>query len=533
MLKILIVDDESGIRALLSEILSEEGFLVYEAEDAAHARAMVAKETFNLILLDIWMPDTDGITLLKEWVGRDLLRTSYVVVMSGHGTIETAMEAVKLGAKDFLEKPISMKRLLETVHRVIREWNAMHSTPVAHKALPGDAPPVKIFASKEETPTTSKNAPTKRPLRPSNYPSHVVTGRSRDEVERLFKRFSDSLNLDLTRSSTRGRLHTDINLMRQRKRGASAYALKVLGNLLRDLQRSRPGIESADWLLGSANRVMKRRFFSAYVSIIKERMRRRRIGRSGGFFYDQTIREVIDGVKPGCVSPADRALIRSLEFLTQLQRPDSELSNIPKITDIPEPKFQPAFEPRVDEIRDVADEEEEDTGIFDVQDQFCTDLDQRFRPTPMAFPELNPKSLHKQIEDAVAMTALPTMPIVYVRAYDMMIDFNLPVKQIRKQVERSYFLTHLLRCNFRVALASKDVGVERTHLYRRLKSLGINPKELNQAVKAKIRAARAEAERIVREQRALQRTQGSLRPDNETNKETSPQPFNTRRREKA
>ena len=151
MIKILIVDDESGIRSLLSEILSEEGFLVYEAPDAAHARQMLAKETFNLILLDIWMPDTDGITLLKERVGRNLLRTTSVVVMSGHGTIETAMEAVKLGAKDFLEKPISMKRLLETVHGVIQEWIATHAQPAAHAAAPAAKPTVQTVRSPAPT----------------------------------------------------------------------------------------------------------------------------------------------------------------------------------------------------------------------------------------------------------------------------------------------------------------------------------------------------------------------------------------------
>ncbi len=114
MTNILVVDDEIGIRELLSEILNDEGYAVATAENAAAARDMLAKEAFDLILLDIWMPDTDGVTLLKEWASKKQL-TCPVIMMSGHGTIETAVEATKYGALDFLEKPISMKKLLDSV----------------------------------------------------------------------------------------------------------------------------------------------------------------------------------------------------------------------------------------------------------------------------------------------------------------------------------------------------------------------------------------------------------------------------------
>lgn len=114
MAKILIVDDEIGIRELLSEILDEEGYTVYAAENAEAARVLMSQEQFDLILLDIWMPDTDGITLLKEWGVRKMLNCP-VIMMSGHGTIETAVEATKFGALAFLEKPISMQKLLDSV----------------------------------------------------------------------------------------------------------------------------------------------------------------------------------------------------------------------------------------------------------------------------------------------------------------------------------------------------------------------------------------------------------------------------------
>ena len=116
MATILVVDDELGIRALLSEILSDEGHTVEVAENAAKARQLREQCQPDLVLLDIWMPDVDGITLLKEWGASGQL-TMPVIMMSGHGTIDTAVEATKFGAQAFLEKPITMQKLLRTVEQ--------------------------------------------------------------------------------------------------------------------------------------------------------------------------------------------------------------------------------------------------------------------------------------------------------------------------------------------------------------------------------------------------------------------------------
>src|SRR2546427_11808750 len=117
--EILIVDDEGGIRELLSEILQDEGYRVALAENAGAARAYRLRQQPALVLLDIWMPDTDGVTLLREW-GASGLVTMPVIMMSGHGTIETAVEATKIGAFDFLEKPIGLSKLLATVTRALK-----------------------------------------------------------------------------------------------------------------------------------------------------------------------------------------------------------------------------------------------------------------------------------------------------------------------------------------------------------------------------------------------------------------------------
>lgn len=114
MANILVVDDEIGIRELLSEILSDEGHVVTTADSATSARRLRRESSPDLILLDIWMPDTDGVTLLKEWVSGGQMGTP-VIMMSGHATLETAGEATRLGALDFLEKPVALARLLGAV----------------------------------------------------------------------------------------------------------------------------------------------------------------------------------------------------------------------------------------------------------------------------------------------------------------------------------------------------------------------------------------------------------------------------------
>ncbi len=119
MATILVVDDELGIRALLSEILSDEGHTVELAENAAQARECRERIRPDLVLLDIWMPDVDGITLLKEWGATGQL-TMPIVMMSGHGTIDTAVEAIKFGAMAFLEKPITLQKLLRAVEQALQ-----------------------------------------------------------------------------------------------------------------------------------------------------------------------------------------------------------------------------------------------------------------------------------------------------------------------------------------------------------------------------------------------------------------------------
>ncbi|MDP2370896.1 response regulator [Rhodoferax sp.] len=128
MANILVVDDELGIRDLLWEILNDEGHSVEVAENAAQARAARLRDRPDLVLLDIWMPDTDGVTLLKEWSSTGAL-TMPVIMMSGHATIDTAVEATKIGALAFLEKPITLQKLLKAVEQGLTRGAVRKPTP--------------------------------------------------------------------------------------------------------------------------------------------------------------------------------------------------------------------------------------------------------------------------------------------------------------------------------------------------------------------------------------------------------------------
>lgn len=145
MATILVVDDELGIRALLSEILSDEGHTIEMAENAAQARAVRERMRPDLVLLDIWMPDVDGITLLKEWGGAGLL-TMPVIMMSGHGTIDTAVEATKFGAIAFLEKPITLQKLLRAVEQSLVKVAPRPAPPVGASSYLRNEMPVQYTA---------------------------------------------------------------------------------------------------------------------------------------------------------------------------------------------------------------------------------------------------------------------------------------------------------------------------------------------------------------------------------------------------
>ena len=180
MANILVVDDEHGIRDLLWEILNDEGHQVELAENAAQARAARLREQPDLVLLDIWMPDTDGVTLLKEWSGTGLLSMP-VIMMSGHATIDTAVEATKIGALAFLEKPITLQKLLKAVEQGLARGTVRRPAPVdpvprEFAVLPTQqAQPIAPVAQAQQGPQSSQIFLLDKPLR-----------EARDEFEKAY-----------------------------------------------------------------------------------------------------------------------------------------------------------------------------------------------------------------------------------------------------------------------------------------------------------------------------------------------------------
>ena len=164
MANILVVDDELGIRDLLSEILFDEGHQVELAENAAQARDARQRMRPDLVLLDIWMPDTDGVSLLKEWAATGQL-TMPVIMMSGHATIDTAVEAVRIGAQAFLEKPITLQKLLKAVEQGLAREPVKPVSVMPHPAAHAFAQAVQASEPAATAPLVEQSFDLDRPLR--------------------------------------------------------------------------------------------------------------------------------------------------------------------------------------------------------------------------------------------------------------------------------------------------------------------------------------------------------------------------------
>jgi len=190
MANILVVDDEIGIRELLSEILADEGHSVFTAENAAAARGARGREQLDLVLLDIWMPDTDGVTLLKEWASSGQL-TMPVIMMSGHATIDTAVEATRFGALEFLEKPIAMTRLLGAVRSGLERGRVMRNVRAAAPLLPmplETAPLASSPRSAAESPLV-KQVEKMAPVEHNGVALDQPLRDARDQFERVYFEF--------------------------------------------------------------------------------------------------------------------------------------------------------------------------------------------------------------------------------------------------------------------------------------------------------------------------------------------------------
>ncbi|MES3011079.1 MAG: response regulator [Pseudomonadota bacterium] len=184
MANILVVDDEPGIRELLSEILNDEGHNIELAENASQARAARLRARPDLVLLDIWMPDTDGVTLLKEWSASGAL-TMPVIMMSGHATIDTAVEATRIGAQAFLEKPITLQKLLKAVEHGLAKNQGRKNGPHGADAAFDDTA-ADVLAQGLPLPTILKDA---SPQSQQNFYLDQPLREARDHFEKAYFEF--------------------------------------------------------------------------------------------------------------------------------------------------------------------------------------------------------------------------------------------------------------------------------------------------------------------------------------------------------
>jgi DNA-binding NtrC family response regulator len=443
--QVLVVDDEADIRALIQEILSEEGYGVTVAADAVEARSARRDDNFDLILLDIWMPDTDGITLLREWSDEGDLKCP-VVIMSGHGTVDTAVEATRLGAHDFVEKPLSLAKLLRTVQGAL-ESAGRQATPGRGTLPPLLAPVGRSALMQALRDKVKQYARHDGPVLVSGEPG---TGRT------AFARYLHALSgrADGPLISVTAASLTEENLLGSEEDGEvhmGAFEKASQGTLIID--------ELTDLDL-NAQRTL--------FSVLEDGSFTRKGGRTPVSLDARIVASVRadyeDKLRSGDLR---RDLVANLGVLTLRVPPLREYSE-----DVPE-----LLNYYVDKLVDS-----EGLGFR----RFSVAAQNRLRNYPwpdnvrelknlvrrLLMSESDEDISLEEVEAEISSTASEDEPLV---KQDLL---ALPLREAREQFERAYLQQQLVLCDGKVGQLAKRVGMERTHLYRKLRSLGVDFKSV-------------------------------------------------------
>jgi len=442
---VLVVDDEADIRTLIKDILTDEGYEVTNAGDATEARAARQDGKFDLILLDIWMPDTDGISLLREWSAQGDLDCP-VVIMSGHGTVDTAVEATRLGAFDFVEKPLSIAKLLRTVERALEAAKRQSST--ARKLLPSLLTPVgrsKVMQSLRD-----------KVQQYANHDSSVLLigepGTGRGAFARYIHALSDRaegplvnlLSASLTESNAEEQLF-----------GAETNGEVHNGYF----ERAKNGTLIIDELT-DLNELAQKLIMSA--------LEQGEFVRRGGHEAIKVQARVLATVKTEYENKVEdgslrRELVSDLNTLSLRVPPLREYAE-----DVPE-----LLSYYVDKLVDGEGLPFRRVGVA-AQNRL------RNYPWPDNVREL--KNLVRRLlitgsdeeisldveEKEIDAAAHSDEPL---GKQDLL---SLPLREAREQFERAYLQQQLVLCDGKVGKLAKRVGMERTHLYRKLRSLGVD-----------------------------------------------------------
>jgi len=443
--RILVVDDEADIRELVQEILSEEGYVVDVAANAAEARAACGRQAPDLVLLDIWMPDTDGISLLREWQQAQS-PASPVVMMSGHGTVETAVEATRLGAFDFVEKPLSLAKLLRTVERAL---DAGRQSRQATRTLvpPMIAPVGRSRVMQQLREQVQQVAQHDTPVLILGEPG---TGREafarylHAQSTRSGAPFVAVVGAGLTDENSAVMLH-GVQSGSDLQPGAFAQAE---GGIL--------FLNGIDDLVPTAQRLLLADLETMSCTPV-------------GATQPQSLNmRIICSAQPGFADRAENGGVR-LDLLAHLNVVTLRVPPLREYAeDVPE-----LLRYYVDRL---VDQEHLPLRRFSVAAQ------NRLRnyPWPGNIRELR-NLVHRmlilggdeeisleQIERELQAQTPTDEPLV---KQDLL---ALPLREAREQFERAYLQQQLLLCGGKVGQLAKRVGMERTHLYRKLRSLGVD-----------------------------------------------------------
>jgi two-component system nitrogen regulation response regulator NtrX len=443
--RILVVDDEADIRSLLKEILSEEGYEVDVAANAVQARASRARQTPDLVLLDIWMPDVDGITLLREW-STTSTNGCPVVMMSGHGTVETAVEATRLGAFDFVEKPLSLAKLLRTVERALDSGKRKRQSG---KLI---VPPLMVPVGKSKVMQQLRAELQQIAGNPSSVLLVGEPGTGREAFARYMHEQSPRANRafvtliasSLRESDAEGQLFG-------REEGGSV----TVNGLLEEANGGTLFINEIEDLPPAVQRML--------IGVL-EAGNFTRLGGTQPVVFNA---RVLSSAQPGVEIRAGEALRRDL-----LAHLNTLIVRVPPLREYAEdvPELLRHYVDR------AVDSESLTFRRFSVAAQ------NRLRnyPWPDNVRELK-NLVHRlliqggaeeirleEIERELAVQAPPGEPLV---KQDLL---ALPLREAREQFERAYLQQQLLLCNGKVGQLAKRVGMERTHLYRKLRSLGVD-----------------------------------------------------------
>ena len=448
---ILVVDDEPDIRDLVQEILKDEGYAVVSAENGASARQSLRDGRPDLILLDIWMPDLDGISLLKEWAEDEGLPCP-VIMMSGHGTVETAVEATRLGAYDFLEKPLSLAKLLLTVERALEADKLQREniglkrrTPVVHEPAGHSAAMQRL---REQV---------KRIAQHDTW--ILITGEPGSGRE-TFARYLHS------QSARRERPFIDL--------GVSAIAR---GNAAQELFGSEDGSHIH---YGSLEQAAGGALLLDEVADMDLEAQGQLLGAldTGSFLR-------VDGVEPVAIDVRIVAVTqRNLEDEVREGKFREDLFYHLNVVPLHIPPLREHNEDIPELLNYYVDyfatHEKLPYRRFSVGAQNFL----RNYPWPGNVREL--KNLVQRVlilgaGDEIAQNevegALGSPPLVQTQQLDGLVSFDQPLRQAREQFERAYLEYQLDKHAGNVSKMAKEAGMERTHLYRKLRSLGIEIKE--------------------------------------------------------